>query len=310
VGLLKEHLGPLRARLTFYVEPSAGGGAFYRLLPGDRRAACELDPLAASTLSRLPGRVVEGDFLRTTARSFGADGLPPDSVCVVGNPPFGRRGALAQRFLSHAAGMAGTVAVVLPSSFLRPTGRPWHAGNVDRRLHFVASFPLPRTAFRVGDGERTLNCAFVVYRVDAHRPREGPALDPAWYARFTHRLDGLPVRLADSHDDCATPALVQSTFALVTGGTEDALGRLSYDLREKTDRRKARSQHAKRDVLWLAWRDEVRRDAAADVLKALKLAGQRMARDCWIFTCSYYPKIPDRAAMQYVAQAWSERDRE
>lgn len=298
VRLLKEHLGPLRARLTYFVEPSAGGGAFYRLLPGDRRAACELDDMA-SDLSRLPGRVVEGNFLRTTARSFGADGLPPDSVCVVGNPPFGRRDALAQRFLSHAAGMAGTVALVLPSSFLRPSGRPWHAGNVDRRLHFVAAQPLPWTAFCVGDGERTLNCAFVVYRVDAHRPRQGPALDPAWYARFTHRLDGLPVRLMDSPEE--------STLALVTGGAEDAVGRL-YDLRKKADRRQARSQHAKRDVLWLEWRDD--EDRRADVLKALKTAGERMARDCWMYTCSFYPKFPDRAAMQYVAQAWSERGRE
>jgi predicted RNA methylase len=84
------------------VEPSAGSGRFLNHLPSETLIALDVAP-------RDP-RVREADFLTFEPEQAG-------KILVVGNPPFGRRGALAIRFLNHAMEFADTVAMILPRSF-------------------------------------------------------------------------------------------------------------------------------------------------------------------------------------------------
>jgi len=88
---------------TLFVEPSAGNGVFFDLLPKGRRVGLDIEP-------RHP-EVETNDFL---------DYTPPEGankVVVIGNPPFGLRGNLALRFINHAYSFADYVAFILPPSF-------------------------------------------------------------------------------------------------------------------------------------------------------------------------------------------------
>lgn len=89
------------------VEPSAGGGAFLPYLPETKTVALDVEP-------RHP-QVAEADFLSWIA--------PPTSGqrLVIGNPPFGRRGALATKFLYKACLVGDVVAFILPQSFNKYT---------------------------------------------------------------------------------------------------------------------------------------------------------------------------------------------
>lgn len=95
------------ASFDVIVEPCAGAGAFFDLLPADRRVGIDIDP-------RSPG-IERADF-RT---------WEPPSACgpilTVGNPPFGQRGALAVEFLNRACGFSEVVAFILPRSFQKYT---------------------------------------------------------------------------------------------------------------------------------------------------------------------------------------------
>lgn len=140
-------LSPVLAKLTggeddcFFVEPSAGGGAFYDLLPKGKRLAMDIAPLRRD--------IVCGDFLC-------ADSLPPNVwqhprrlTIVIGNPPFGLRGKTALAFCHRAAQTADTIAFIVPVIFRKyfihkqmPPGWRW-----------IFAKPLPRDAFQTPAGK-------------------------------------------------------------------------------------------------------------------------------------------------------------
>ena len=86
-----------------FVEPSAGCGAFYDLLPEDQRIGIDIVPAN-------PEFQVT-DFLSWTPPTNGR------SYAVIGNPPFGYRGWLALAFVNHAATFADYIGMILPMSF-------------------------------------------------------------------------------------------------------------------------------------------------------------------------------------------------
>ncbi len=128
-----------------FIEPSAGDGAFYDLMPADRRSGIDLDP-------RRP-EFIRHDFL--TWRS-GLSG----PVVVVGNPPFGHRGDMAVRFFRKATEFADMVGFVVPVIFRKFL--------IHRQLplgwRLIFSMPLPRSSFwtESGSGVR-VNTQFQIW---------------------------------------------------------------------------------------------------------------------------------------------------
>jgi hypothetical protein len=88
---------------SLFVEPSAGGGAFFRQLPKNK-IGIDLSPACEG--------VVQGDWLESTV---------PSNCVVVGNPPFGTRNSLSKSFIKHAISQAKIVAFVLPCSYRKET---------------------------------------------------------------------------------------------------------------------------------------------------------------------------------------------
>lgn len=86
------------------IEPSAGTGSFYKLLPKERRIGIDVEKLNEEYLQR--------DFLTWEPNNT------DDRPCVaIGNPPFGYRGWLALSFLNKAAEFCEYVGFILPMSF-------------------------------------------------------------------------------------------------------------------------------------------------------------------------------------------------
>jgi hypothetical protein len=109
-----------------WLEPSAGDGAFFDLLPVDRRLGIDIE-------SRRPD-IIQADFL--TFDNF----APGVTYVGIGNPPYGENGAV--KFFNHCADHCSLIAFVVPLSFLRP-----HAINqLDRRFHLLHEEVAPRGA--------------------------------------------------------------------------------------------------------------------------------------------------------------------
>lgn len=93
-------LGVDLSQFTF-IEPSAGDGSFYNLMPVSQRIGIDIEPKCKG--------VIQSDFL-----SWKPD--TQKNICV-GNPPFGLRGHLALKFINHAAQFSDFVCFVLPQLF-------------------------------------------------------------------------------------------------------------------------------------------------------------------------------------------------
>lgn len=116
------------------LEPSAGDGAFFSLLPPANRVGIDLEPMADG--------IQRADFLQWEPPLF------EDNILTIGNPPFGQRGALAVEFVNRACQFSRVVAFILPRTFRKDT---FH-NRVDSMFHLVEQFDCDD--FRTPDGEK------------------------------------------------------------------------------------------------------------------------------------------------------------
>lgn len=148
-----------------FVEPSAGAGAFCRHLPQNRLMALDIAPEAEG--------IATGDFLAFE---------PPaheGRVVVIGNPPFGRNGAMARAFLRHAMGFADIVAFILPVSFAKPSMQR----GIDQRFHLIHETQLGDQHFETSEGDHVVNTVFQIWQKrDVPRQIE---TDPVAHVDFT-----------------------------------------------------------------------------------------------------------------------------
>ena len=84
------------------LEPSAGDGSFFNLLPLDKRVGLDLDPKLAD--------IEKKDF-------FDYEPISNKKYLVIGNPPFGKNSSLAKKFFNHSAKFADTIAFIVPRTF-------------------------------------------------------------------------------------------------------------------------------------------------------------------------------------------------
>ena len=85
-----------------FIEPSAGNGAFLKILPKDRRIGLDIDPRF--------NEIVNQDYLDWKP-------VKNNKYIVIGNPPFGLRGQLALKFINHSSNFADYVCFILPQLF-------------------------------------------------------------------------------------------------------------------------------------------------------------------------------------------------
>ena len=119
-----EHYDP---RTFQMVEPSAGTGVFFALLP--------LGSLGYDVDPKYPG-IETADFL--TVEIGGAL-----LVAVIGNPPFGKSASLAVRFFNHAARRAIVIAFIMPRSVRKAAIE----NRLDRSFHLLREEEVPDHAF-------------------------------------------------------------------------------------------------------------------------------------------------------------------
>lgn len=126
------------------IEPSAGTGPFYKLLPVGS-LGYDLEPKCEG--------VEKADFLTVEID------IPREKVAVIGNPPFGKNASLAVRFFNHAAGQSSVIAFIVPRSFKKASIE----NRLDRKFHLVREMPVPKDAFLFDDQPYDVPCVFQIW---------------------------------------------------------------------------------------------------------------------------------------------------
>jgi hypothetical protein len=171
-------LPPALTPNAWFLEPSAGAGAFLQLLPAGRRAGFDIEP-------RHP-EISHQDFLDYDY--VAEPGRAP--VIVAGNPPFGRNSSLAMKFVNKAATFADIVAFILPKTFQKDST----VRRLNAHLHLREEHELPPFSF-VFEG----------------KPWDVPCVFQIWERRLERRVD--PVRLC-THPDFSFVKRSSADFAV------------------------------------------------------------------------------------------------
>lgn len=132
------------ASFTLALEPSAGDGAFFSLLPPSTRVGIDLEPMADG--------IVQADFFHWEPPLF------EDNILTIGNPPFGQRGSLAVDFVNRACQFSRVVAFILPRTFRKDT----FFNRVDPMFHLIEQFDCDD--FRTPGGDKvTVKSVFQIW---------------------------------------------------------------------------------------------------------------------------------------------------
>ena len=127
-----------------FLEPSAGTGAFFNLMPSGS-FGFDLEPKSDG--------VKQQDFLKVDFEK-----LPPDLI-TVGNPPFGKKGKLALDFLNYSLPNSFFVGFIVPIQF-----RKWSIQkHIIKDARLISDISLKEDAFIFQDKPYKVRCCFQIW---------------------------------------------------------------------------------------------------------------------------------------------------
>ena len=138
------------SKYDIVVEPSAGMGAFYNLIDHPNKIGIDIEPKCSG--------VIKQDFLQwddDVVNPFG----PQPKVLTIGNPPFGRQGSLAMKFIKHASIFSTTIAFILPRGFKKRSVYD----RVPLNFWKVNEINIPRDSFTFNREPFDVPCVWMEY---------------------------------------------------------------------------------------------------------------------------------------------------
>ena len=118
------------------LEPSAGEGSFYNLLPTSQRLGLDIDPKADG--------IIKENFYH-----YYPD-IPIPKIFTLGNPPFGTQSRDAINFFNHAAKFSSGIGFVLPMSFSKTSLQK----KLNEYFHLKFEEIVPKNSFYTINGKK------------------------------------------------------------------------------------------------------------------------------------------------------------
>lgn len=133
------------------IEPAAGTGAFYNLIPEDRRIGLDIDPKI---------EVQKCDFL--TQYEYTSQGR----VLVLTNPPYGTNSTTAVAFFKKAAQFADVIGYLIPIQWKRYTLQ----NRLPKNWNLIFSEDLPKDSFLFNNETYGVSTCFQIWSKHSYYP--------------------------------------------------------------------------------------------------------------------------------------------
>lgn len=142
------------SKYTLFLEPSAGMGSFYNLLPEQSRIGLDIDP-------RHP-EIVTQDFLSYIPNFL------DENILTIGNPPFGKNSSLATKFFNKSAEFSEIIAFILPKTFRKASIQ----NRLNPHFHLIYDEECPKNSFIYLDKLYDVPCCFQIWQREKYlRPK-------------------------------------------------------------------------------------------------------------------------------------------
>ena len=149
--MLIEFISDNNLKETRFLEPSAGTGAFYDLLPKNNRLGIDIDPKI--------DEIIPYNFLDYS--------LPFDDYITIGNPPFGKNSSLAIKFFNKSAKHSSVIAFIVPKTFKKDSV----VNRLDKFFELKFEYDLPIYSFEFESKDYDVPCVFQIW-IKCVNPRE------------------------------------------------------------------------------------------------------------------------------------------
>lgn len=137
---------------SVFIEPSAGCGCFYQLLPKNRRIGIDIEPKKLAGIENKG--IIKFNYLAWYPKN------QKKEYIVIGNPPFGHRSNIAIDFFNHATEMADIIAFIVPKQFQKYSVQ----SRLNESFHLIADYELDENSFYTPDGKDfTIRCMFQIW---------------------------------------------------------------------------------------------------------------------------------------------------
>ena len=178
------------ANVTEIIEPSAGDGVWLDCLPVTQ--AYDLEPKS--------DRVKQADYLETE--------IPyKKHSLMVGNPPFGRMGSLAMKFVRKGCNEVDYIAFILPASF----GKDSVKRRVPNDFHLLHQTDLLEETFRFERDGKKVPVVFQVWDRRDHKRVDPKLIDECDDFAF--------IKVSSPPSGPASPAPTNADVAICTHGS-------------------------------------------------------------------------------------------
>jgi hypothetical protein len=134
-----------------WLEPAAGDGSFFNLLPRENRLGIDVDPTDVEG-------VIEHDFFSYSdfgSRVYG----------TIGNPAFGKNANMAIKFFNYCARISSFIAFILPRTFKKDSV----INKLDSHFHLEYEEILPDNSFEIDGREKSVPTGFQIWIKRPHR---------------------------------------------------------------------------------------------------------------------------------------------
>ena len=184
------------SKYDIVVEPSAGSGAFYNVINHPNKIGIDIEPKCDD--------VIKQDFLKWDLNEF-----PIPKVLTIGNPPFGRQGSDAMKFIKHASIFSTTIAFILPRGFKKRSVYD----RVPLNFWKVNEIGIPENSFIYNGEPFDVPCVWIEYEKKNKLRIKEKKLTPTIFefttqenANVSIRRVGVNAGLTFSHTEVSTPS--------------------------------------------------------------------------------------------------------
>jgi hypothetical protein len=128
------------------LDPSCGDGSFYSNINHQNKIGIDILP-------HIEG-VIQNDFLTWNSQNLSG------KILSITNPPFGKQGSLALKFIKKCAIFSDTIAFILPLSFAKPSMK----NKIPEYFHLEFEEILPDDSYLLNGESYDVKCVFQIWK--------------------------------------------------------------------------------------------------------------------------------------------------
>jgi predicted RNA methylase len=153
------------------IEPSCGSGSFYNQINHNNKIGIDIAP-------EIDG-VITHDFLTFNINTENK------KVLMIGNPPFGKQGSLAMKFINKSAEYSDKIAFILPLSFMKDSVK----NRIPDFFHLTYEERLDENSFELNGEDYPVKCCFQIWEKRNYKREKIKKIEPINFSYTKNKND-------------------------------------------------------------------------------------------------------------------------